>query len=198
MIQPSLFDAPSVGASAVADAGSAVALPEGAETRSVPIGPAIPVRVIRSKKRKRTVVARMVEGTLEVLMPAWMSKADEAIYVEDMVKRFERRERSDSIDLPQRANRLAREYGLPKPTSIRWAENMAHRWGSCTADDGTIRISSTLSGYPGWVLDSVIVHELAHLEVCDHSPAFWELANRYPRMERARGYLLARGGTDED
>jgi predicted metal-dependent hydrolase len=50
------------------------------------------------------------------------------------------------------------------------------------------------------VLDYVLVHELAHLVVPDHSPAFHEIVDRYPRAERARGFLIAmsRGETDDD
>jgi predicted metal-dependent hydrolase len=50
------------------------------------------------------------------------------------------------------------------------------------------------------VLDYLLVHELAHLEVADHGPRFWELVDRYPLTERARGYLMAldhRAGTPE-
>jgi predicted metal-dependent hydrolase len=42
------------------------------------------------------------------------------------------------------------------------------------------------------------VHELAHLVHHDHSPAFHELANRYPRAERAYGFLLAMQLADDD
>ena len=42
---------------------------------------------------------------------------------------------------------------------------------------------------PDWVLDYVLVHELAHLVVPGHGPQFWSLVDRYPRTERARGYL---------
>jgi predicted metal-dependent hydrolase len=62
----------------------------------------------------------------------------------------------------------------------------------------TIRISSRVAGFPAWVLDYLLVHELAHLVVGDHSPAFWEVVNRYPKAERARGYLIAKSGDDED
>ncbi len=59
--------------------------------------------------------------------------------------------------------------------------------------DGDIRLSLALADYPTWVRDYVIVHELAHLTVPDHSPSFWRLVNRYPMTERARGFLIAKG-----
>lgn len=42
---------------------------------------------------------------------------------------------------------------------------------------------------PEYVLDYVLLHELAHLLVPDHGPRFWALLEAYPRTERARGYL---------
>ena len=79
--------------------------------------------------------------------------------------------------------------GDAQPTSVRWVTNMASRWGSCTPSDGTIRVSGRLRDMPSWVLDYVLVHELAHLLVPGHGADFWELVGRYPRSERARGYL---------
>ena len=76
---------------------------------------------------------------------------------------------------------------------ITWVETQRSRWGSCSPDDRTIRLSLTLADYPGWVRDYVIVHELAHLLVADHSKRFWELVERYPLTERARGFLIAKG-----
>jgi hypothetical protein len=42
---------------------------------------------------------------------------------------------------------------------------------------------------PSWVLDYVIMHELAHLLQPSHGRDFWALLESYPRTERARGYL---------
>lgn len=66
---------------------------------------------------------------------------------------------------------------------------MRTRWASCTPADRTIRVSRTLCEMPGWVQDYVLLHELAHLLEPGHGPQFWQLLERYPRTERARGYL---------
>ena len=42
---------------------------------------------------------------------------------------------------------------------------------------------------PGWVVDYVLVHELAHLLESGHTPQFWAWVDRYPRAEKAKGYL---------
>jgi hypothetical protein len=42
---------------------------------------------------------------------------------------------------------------------------------------------------PAWVVDYVLVHELAHLLVPGHGPEFWAVVDAFPRTERARGYL---------
>lgn len=91
----------------------------------------------------------------------------------------------------ERAKELSARYldGAAIPSSVRWVENQRHRWGSCTPDQGTIRISTRIRGMPAWVVDYVIMHELVHLLVPSHGPRFWTLVERYPRAERARGFL---------
>jgi predicted metal-dependent hydrolase len=44
---------------------------------------------------------------------------------------------------------------------------------------------------PGYVLDYVIVHELAHLVEHGHGPKFKDLEDRFPQRERAEGFLEA-------
>jgi predicted metal-dependent hydrolase len=153
----------------------------------------VKVEVVRSARRRKTVQAREVGGVLRVSIPAGMTVADEERWVAEMVRRVERRAATEGVDLPARAETLSRRYGLPRPRAIRWVDNQEWRWGSCTPSDGTIRISSRLVREPGWVLDYVIVHELAHLSVVHHNERFWELVRRYPRAERAHGFLMARG-----
>ena len=106
----------------------------------------------------------------------------------------------DDDGLRARALRLSDTYlgGLSVPETVRWVDNQSTRWGSCTPGTGRLRLSSALASYPGWVLDYVLVHELAHVVHADHSPAFWALVNRYPLTERARGYLIAKSGDAPD
>jgi predicted metal-dependent hydrolase len=156
------------------------------------------VQVVRSRRRRKTVQARQVGEVLQVSVPATLSRAEEERWVSEMLRRAERRQQSSRVDLGQRAARLSARLGLALPAEIRWVDNQQQRWGSCTPADATIRISSRLAAEPLWVLDYVIVHELAHLHVAGHGKTFWRLVDRYPLAERARGFLIARGMEDPD
>jgi predicted metal-dependent hydrolase len=154
--------------------------------------------VRRSAKRKRTVGARLDAGVLTITVPSWMSAAERDHWVEMMTKRFERNMSAERIDLGQRAAVLARRYDLPLAAEIRWSDDMHQRWGSCTPATKTIRISNRVAAFPDWVVDYVIVHELCHIAIGAHSAAFWNLVHRYPKAERAIGYLIAKSSGDED
>lgn len=162
------------------------------------IAPHREVVVIRSAKRRKTVAARIVDGRVEVRMPTWMTKAQEAEYVADLLGKLDRQHAATEVDLPARAAALARRYRLPEPRSIRFVSNQTGRWGSCSPTAGEIRVSDRIASFPSWVIDAVIVHELAHLVEPNHGRAFHALANRYPRQERAHGFLLAMQLTGDD
>jgi predicted metal-dependent hydrolase len=139
----------------------------------------------------------MVGSVLHVTVPSWMTPAEEERWVIEMSQRYARQIDASRVDLDERAGVLARRYGLPAPASITWVDSMQTRWGSCTPATRTIRLSTRLAAFPPWVRDYVIVHELAHLRHPGHTPAFWRLVERYPKTERARGYLMAKSGDDE-
>jgi predicted metal-dependent hydrolase len=129
-----------------------------------------------------------------VLVPAAFTAAQERHWVAAMITRLERRERRrhpDDAGLARRAAELSARYldGRARPTSVAWVRNQNRRWGSCSPHDGTIRVSTRLQGMPAWVVDYVLLHELAHLIEQNHSARFWALLAGYPRTERARGYL---------
>lgn len=170
------------------------------ETITHPSGELVEVR--RSARRTRTVTARREGDRVVVLLPARTSRRDEAHWVETMLARLHRSEqrrrsaatRSDD-ELVSRATVLARRHldapagRAVRPSSVRWVAPMRSRWASCTPADASIRVSETLREAPAWVLDYVLVHELAHLVETGHTDRFWALVGHYPRTERAVGYL---------
>jgi len=160
-----------------------------------------PVEVVRSDRRRKTVSAELKSGVLVVRAPTTMSDTELAPIIEKLQTRLERRVHKAAlldVDLEQRAQVLNERYfnGRLRWQSIRFVTNQNGRFGSCTPSQGTIRLSHRLGQMPPWVLDYVLVHELAHLEEANHGPRFWKLVNRYPLTERARGYLMAVGLED--
>ena len=156
------------------------------------------VEVQRSSRRKKTISAEIVGDALIVSIPQRLSRAEEQQWVERMAARMSERKRRDRLNadgaLVRRAAELGDRYldGV-RTNDIEWVTNQKSRWGSCSPQDGSIRLSAELADYPAWVRNYVIVHELAHLIVADHSDRFWDLVTRYPLTERARGFLIAKG-----
>ena len=156
------------------------------------------VKIVRSKKRAKTVSAREVDGVFVVQAPFQMSETELQSIIDRLQKRWQKRQVKGELDdgaLQRRAQELNRQYfaGKLKWSSIRWVTNQNSRHGSCTPSNGTIRLSHRLATMPAFVRDYVIVHELAHLVEANHGPKFWKLVNRFPKTERARGYLMAVG-----
>ena len=179
----------SYGASVPATPPDAAAVPE-------PVDDDV-VEVRRSPRRRRTVTAYRELGRTVVLIPAAFSPAEEQRWVAQMVAKLrtreERHKRSlgGDTELLARARALSAAHldGLAEPASVRWVENQHRRWGSCTPADRTIRLSGRLRSMPDYVVDYVLVHELVHLLEPSHDERFWALVARYPRAERARGFL---------
>ena len=152
------------------------------------------VEVRRSRRRRSTVAAYREDDRVVVMIPARMSRAEEREWVATMLARLERsekRRRPSDATLMRRARDLNARYldGLAAPGTVRWVDNQNSRWGSCTPADRAIRLSRRLEGMPSWVIDYVLVHELAHLLEVGHTARFWRLVDRFPKAERAKGFL---------
>ena len=173
-----------------------VPAPQVAHEPEVVRAPEVEVRV--SARRKKTSEARWVGNRIVVSLPAHLDLASRQKTIDWLVDRLLTRHRPHAgmgdDDLMARAVALSDRYLVgARPSSVRWVTNMAARWGSCSHDSGAIRISHRLRAVPGWVLDSVLVHEVAHLTHPDHSPAFHRLAGAYPRHAEAGTFLAGYG-----
>jgi len=152
------------------------------------------VEVRRSARRKSSISAFREGDRVVIAIPARFTAAEEQEWVGKMVDRLaarERRRRPSDEQLLARATHLSTTYlgGRAIPSSVRWVENQNTRWGSATLPDGAIRISTRVRGMPPWVLDYVLLHELAHLIQPGHGPDFWALLSDFPHRDRARGFL---------
>lgn len=156
-------------------------LPEGIEVR-------------RSTRRRRSVQAHREAGVTIVVVPERMSvkqAKEHAIALHQrLMKRAAKTKVSDE-QLLERALMLRARYmpHIPEPSSISWSSSQNRRWGSCTPSDGSIRLSNRLQGMPQYVVDYVILHELAHLQVANHGPEFNDLLDGYPQRQRACAFL---------
>lgn len=152
------------------------------------------IEIRRSARRKKTISSQQVGERIVLSVPSRFDVNANAHRLAALVTKLERsaaRRRSSDVDLEARAEYLADRYlsesGAPR--SIRWVSNQNTLWGSTTTGTRDIRLSHRLQVMPPWVVDSVIVHELAHLVVPDHSAAFQALVHRYPEYERAQAFL---------
>ena len=152
------------------------------------------VEIRRSRRRKRTVSAHREGDKTIVLVPAHLSKAEEDRVVRSLVDRLDRREqrsRPSDDELMARAAQLSLTWldGVAEPLTVRWVSNQNARWGSCSSADRSIRLSDRLKGMPAYVVDYVLLHELAHLIEPNHSKRFWALVDQHPDATKAKGFL---------
>ncbi|MGH9028423.1 MAG: M48 metallopeptidase family protein, partial [Acidimicrobiales bacterium] len=128
-----------------------------------------------------------------VVLPARLPRAERVDLVDGLVRRVLAQRphlTTSDRDLALRCASLGDRYlGGVRASSVRWVDNQRRRWGSCTSRTSEIRISDRLRVVPGWVLDAVLVHELAHLVEASHSQRFRRLAARYPRTAEADVFL---------
>ena len=160
------------------------------------------VEVKRSKRRKRTISARLDGDIMYVYAPVDTPEKELHKIIKTFEKRFARRNLKRKLNkednLREVFNKLNKIYfdGKIKVKSIEYVTNQQKRCGSCNYKKKTIRISHYLAHMPEWVRDYIIIHEMAHILEPNHSKAFWDIVYRYKLVERARGFLIAKGMED--
>jgi predicted metal-dependent hydrolase len=163
--------------------------------------PPLEVDVFRSARRKKTARWHVKDGRVCLEVPAKMAGRQVERLVEQVreqarqhLLRAELAEQHADAELLRRAREVARRYvpqAADRLRSADWSARQGRRWGSCDASVGRLRISDRLRRLPRFVLEYVLVHEVAHLLEPNHGPAFHQLTRAYPWAERAKGFLLA-------
>lgn len=151
------------------------------------------VEIRASPKRKKTGTAHWSGSRIVVQIPARVRGRERRVFVDELVERLLTQRPQNAggdVALEERARVLAQRYNdAIVPASVRWVTNQQARWASCSPASREIRISSRLRQCPEWVIDAVLVHELAHLQEADHSAKFYAIANRHPRQSDSELYL---------
>lgn len=154
------------------------------------------IRLITSTRRTKTISASFRDGMIQLSVPAALSDEHIVTSARGLVAKIKQRQqlaqRTPTDDaLHQRALHLARVWlgGQVEPNSVVWSDRQTTLWGSCTPTTKNIRISSMLKGMPQWVIDGVLVHELAHLKYSGHGHDFQQFAAQYPKMREADAFL---------
>jgi hypothetical protein len=171
---------------------------KGEGRRVVPGDDPITVEVVRDGRLRTRIHWEWRGDQVRIRVPRRASQREIDRHVAEIVEEVRRRRaqvraRADS-DLEALARRVNRTHfdGELNWHSIRWVSNMRKRLGSCTnggPTDGDIRISDRIQGWPPWVVEYVVAHELVHRKYPNHSKEFWAYLGRYPRAERARGFV---------
>ena len=153
------------------------------------------VELRRSPRRRTTVSAFREGGRVVISAPVRISSAELLPLAQELLAKMVAQRlgsaASDS-ELAARAERLLSRWlpqDFPRPSTVRWSQTQTRVWGTCVNSEGSIRISSRLRGMPEYVLDYVLLHELAHLMHSGHGEEFESLLQNYPQRDRARGFL---------
>lgn len=127
----------------------------------------------------------LVGRSLRVSVPAHPATSAPAETVRSVLRQWFRTQAGE--ELKRRLPRWTKLLGR-RPARV-LVRDQRQRWGSCSRD-GTLRFNWRLVMAPPELLDYVIVHELAHLAVPDHSASFWaEVARAVPDHKDQRRRL---------
>lgn len=126
-------------------------------------------------------------ATVKPSLPIW----DRRTQVCDTLQQWYLRQAEQK--LPAQVALYAPKLGVaPEKIVVR---DLEKRWGSCTPG-GTITLNWRLIMAPIPIVDYIAVHELCHLKVANHSPAFWELLRTVlPDYAERREWLRVNGPT---
>ena len=137
------------------------------------LGEEIPI--VTGTTASRYITVSLEGGAFHISTPADIPEKERAEKSRAALERWYRNEAKRL--LPELVARWQGKVGRKEPTFVQ-VRSQRRRWGSCSSD-GSIRLNWRIIMAEPALIDYVVVHELAHLSVMDHSPRYWK------RVERA-------------
>jgi len=147
--------------------------------------------IVKSKRRKTSEI-RVDENGVEIRTPFYKKDSDVQkiihdqkhwIYKKQLLFKDRKKQRKKLYKtklkdtyLEKRTQKLASEIGI-KPSKI-IIKSLKNRWGSAT-EKGVVTLNSNLLKAPKDVIDYIIIHELCHLKIKNHSQRYWNLVRKF-------------------
>ena len=148
--------------------------------------------IIKSKRRKTSEI-RVDEDGVEIRTPFYkknseireiMKEKSKWVYKKQIEYKQQKKIRKNlrfktklkETYLEKRAKKIATKIGI-KPSKI-VVKPLKNRWGSAT-EKGTVNLNSNLLKAPKDVIDYIIIHELCHLKIKNHSFRYWNLVRKF-------------------
>lgn len=162
--------------------------------------------LIKSKRRKTSQITVTTNG-VTVRVPQTKTSLDvknmlegrlQWIFKKQLEFRNRKKQRAEQLKiihresfLEKRVNILASKIGVTPSKIV--IKSLKGRWGSAT-ENKVITLNSSLLKAPKKVIDYVIIHELCHLKIKEHSPRFWNLVGKHmPKYEESVKWLEVNG-----
>jgi predicted metal-dependent hydrolase len=143
------------------------------------------VRIQVTAAPVRRVTVRFTHWSFQIVEPEGLDEHKRRRAIERAIVQWYQARASERLRERVRCWAAVAGYSSP-PVFIR---SQRQRWGSCSAD-GTLRFNWRIVMAPPALIDYVMVHELAHLRVRNHSAEFWAILQRLmPDYERRRARL---------
>lgn len=147
---------------------------------------------IEESKEKKSATGKRIGQTLFITIPANLHPRQKNQVCSTIIHRI--MSQTYSAHLKRRVDELNDQFFQREINEIRLKNNSSN-WGSCSSNKN-INLSSRLLLAPDFVLDYIIIHELAHLVHHNHSQTYWKLVERVmPDYMKAEEWLKKFGNT---
>lgn len=139
---------------------------------------------------KKTHTGNLKDGVISLDIVQNHALAEQRKAAEHLISRLVARDFQPAVE--QRVAELNRQHFGVEVKSVNLKYNHSN-WGSCSRA-GNINLSTRLLFAPDDVIDYVIIHELAHRVVPNHSARFWnEVARVMPDYQKKEQWLKLNG-----